>query len=248
MKKIARSAVDHPDFNKGNGLIPVIIQDASSLQVLMQAYMNQEAYEKTLQTGQVTFYSRSKQRLWTKGETSGHFLTVADMWLDCDRDCLLIMANAAGPACHTGATTCFFNKQESHFQVSPGTAISDASSIASNQKPNPLMDEKNTSLEKHTPLSDQLHFIAYLEDLLRGRKQEDPEKSYTARLFASGSKRIAKKLGEEAVELALEAEHGDNERFTEEAADLVYHLTVLLLSKGLGWQEVIKELKKRHGG
>ena len=247
MKKISRSAVDHPDFDKGDGLIPVIIQDAFSLQVLMQAYMNPEAYKKTLQTGRVTFYSRSKQRLWTKGETSGHFLTVADMWLDCDRDCLLIMANAAGPACHTGETSCFFNKQEGFYQTSSGTTKSDTSSIASNQNPNPLMKEQNTPFEKHTPLSDQLHFIAYLEDLLRGRKQEDPEKSYTARLFASGSKRIAKKLGEEAVELALEAEHGDNERFTEEAADLVYHLTVLLLSKGLGWEEVINELKKRHG-
>ncbi len=246
MKKISRSGIDHPDFDKGNGLVPVIIQDAGTMQVLMQAYMNHDAYEKTVQTGRVTFYSRSKQRLWTKGETSGNFLTVVDMWLDCDRDCLLIKVKAVGPACHTGETTCFFKKYDGQFQDHTNTASPNYPTNTANQKPNHPMEEQKTPSEKNIPLAEQLPFIAYLEELLRGRQQEDPEQSYTARLFASGSKRIAKKLGEEAVELALEAEHGDSDRFTEEAADLVYHLTVLLLSKGLGWQEVIAELKKRH--
>lgn len=213
-------AEDQLDFSKGNGLLPVIIQDAETREVLMQAYMNRDALEKTIQTGLATFYSRSKQRLWTKGESSGHFLQVLEIRGDCDMDCLIIKVKPAGPACHTGATSCFFNTITKH--------------------------SNNLEEMKEESKSD-LSFIVYLEELLRSRRAGDPEKSYTARLFSEGSKRIAKKLGEEAVELALEAEHGDRERFTEEAADLVYHLTVLLLSKGLGWSEVVAELKKRHG-
>lgn len=199
------------DFSKGNGLIPVIIQDAGTKQVLMQAFMNPDAYEQTIQTGRVTFFSRSKNRLWTKGESSGNFLETTEILADCDNDCLLIKVKPIGPTCHTGAISCF----DTQGQV-------------------PDMD------------SGQLEFLAYLETLLRDRRKADPEKSYTARLFASGPKRIAKKLGEEAVELALEAESGEPERFTEEAADLVYHLSVLLISKGLSWKEVIQELEKRH--
>ncbi len=205
------------DFTKGNGLIPVIIQDANTLEVLMQAYMNQEAYQQTVSTGRVTFYSRSNNRLWTKGETSGNFLDVKEIAADCDNDSVLIKVTPHGPSCHTGAISCFYNK----------------------------LEDKESA--KGPSLREELAFIDYLEKLLRSRKNDDPEKSYTARLFEAGSKRIAKKLGEEAVEVALEAEHGDPERFTEEAADLIYHFTVLLLAKGLGWNEVIAELKKRHG-
>ena len=205
------------DFTKGNGLIPVIIQDAETLQVLMQAYMNKEAYEQTISTGRVTFYSRSKDRLWIKGETSGNYLDVKEIAADCDNDSLLVKVAPHGPSCHTGAVSCFYNK----------------------------LDDKASTAE--SSLLKELAFIDYLEGLLRSRRNEDPEKSYTARLFEAGSKRIAKKLGEEAVEVALEAEHGDPERFTEEAADLIYHFTVLLLAKGLGWSEVLAELRKRHG-
>ncbi len=205
------------DFTKGNGLIPVIIQDTKTLKVLMQAYMNQEAYDQTVSTGRVTFYSRSKDRLWTKGETSGNYLDVKEITADCDNDSLLIKVEPHGPSCHTGAVSCFYNNIEANESA------------------------------KGTSLLEELTFIDYLEGLLLSRKNEDPEKSYTAKLFEAGLKRIAKKLGEEAVEVALEAEHGDPERFTEEAADLIYHFTVLLLAKGLGWSEVIAELKKRHG-
>ncbi len=205
------------DFTKGNGLIPVIIQDAKTLEVLMQAFMNQEAYDQTVSTGRVTFFSRSKNRLWTKGETSGNYLDVKEITADCDNDSLLIKVGPHGPSCHTGAVSCFYNKLEANEST------------------------------KEPSLLEELAFIDYLEGLLRSRKNEDPEKSYTAKLFEAGPKRIAKKLGEEAVEVALEAEHGDPERFTEEAADLIYHFTVLLLAKGLGWTEVIAELKKRHG-
>lgn len=207
------------DFSKGRGLIPVIIQDAETKQVLMQAFMNPEAFEQTIKTGRVTFFSRSKNRLWTKGESSGNFLEVIEMLADCDNDCLLIKVKPLGPACHTGAVSCF----DSQADFSPAVGRLDGQAV-----------------------SGQLAFLGYLEALLRDRQKADPEKSYTARLFASGPKRIAKKLGEEAVELALEAENGEPERFTEEAADLIYHLSVLLISKGLGWEEVIRELEKRH--
>lgn len=195
------------DFVKGGGLLPVIVQDSGSKKVLMQAFMDADALAATQSSGRVTFFSRSRNRLWTKGETSGNYLQVRQILPDCDRDCLLILAEPAGPVCHTGTESCFDGTQET---------------------------------------SSPFDFLSYLENLLSERKQADPEKSYTARLLAGGPKRIAKKLGEEAVELALEAEHGEPERFCEEAADLVYHLSVLLVSKGVGWREVIAELEKRH--
>ncbi len=207
-------------FHKAGGLIPVIVQDNATNIVLMQAWMNREALEKTMESGKLTFFSRSRKRLWTKGESSGNFLLLKDMLADCDNDCLLAKVVPAGPACHTGEDTCF--------------------------------GEENPSIRNHqkgiNSDEDSLGFLGELERLLEGRKTADPSKSYTAKLFGSGTKRIAKKVGEEAVELILEAENGDQQRFTEEAADLLYHMNVLLIHRGMGWKDVVNELRKRHSG
>jgi len=239
MQRIRNIDLNTLDFSKGNGLMPVIIQDISSLQVLMQAYMNREALAQTMQTGRATFFSRSKNRLWIKGETSGNYLFAQEILADCDNDCLLIMVKAKGPACHTGSISCFDTGKEADLP-SPGRTEETTN--------NHTMQEKNSEpFAQYTQHASELQFLTYLEKILYSRKQADPEKSYTARLFAAGTKRIAKKLGEEAVELVLEAESGEKERFTEEAADLIYHLTVLLIQKGVAWDEVVAELKKRHG-
>jgi phosphoribosyl-AMP cyclohydrolase / phosphoribosyl-ATP pyrophosphohydrolase len=214
------------DFGKGGGLVPVIVQDAASGKVLMQAFMDADALAVTQSSGRVTFFSRSKNRLWTKGESSGNYLEVKNILADCDRDCLLVLAEPSGPTCHTGTESCFDGEQ-GEAPPAPSFAATPAAAI---------------SQYTRSPFE----FLAYLENLLSERRHADPETSYTARLLAGGPKRIAKKLGEEAVELALEAEHGEPERFREEAADLVYHLSVLLVSKGMGWKEVLEELEKRH--
>lgn len=219
------------DFSKGDGLLPVIIQDAGTRQVLMQAYMNTDALKQTLQTGRVTFFSRSRKCLWVKGETSGNYLDVKEVYADCDNDCLLIHVTPHGPVCHTGSISCF------------DTGEKETEKTRQKEAKSPV----HTKDPEQTDLPARLAFLDHLETLLRERKNADTEHSYTARLFAAGSKRIAKKMGEEAVELALEAEAGDPARFTEEAADLIYHFTVLLIHKGLGWDEVLLELKKRHG-
>ncbi len=237
MKQIRNIDINTLDFEKGNGLLPVIVQDESTLQVLMQAFMNREALVQTMVLGRVTFFSRSKNRLWTKGETSGNYLFAQEILADCDNDCLLIKVKPKGPACHTGSISCF-----------------DVGKTSSNEKSKQSDDTLPASAESITPdtevnreeADDNMAFLGFLEQVLRERRLADTEKSYTAKLFAAGPKRIAKKLGEEAFELALEAESGDPERFTEEAADLIYHFTVLLIQKGLGWKEVISELRKRH--
>ncbi len=196
-----------PDFEKGNGLIPAIVQDADTGKVLMLGYMNREAYEKTLREGRVSFYSRSRQTLWTKGETSGHFLKLEGMSLDCDRDSLLVKARPAGPVCHTGQDTCFSETN------SPG-----------------------------------LSFLLQLEELIRDRKEKMPEGSYTTSLFSKGSPKIAQKVGEEAVELVIEAMRPAfrEDLFRGEAADLLYHLLVLLVEKGIPLGEIVQELSSRH--
>ena len=206
------------NFEKTGGLLPVIVQDAATNLVLMQAWMNREALAQTLDSGKLTFFSRSKNRLWTKGESSGNFLYLKELLADCDNDCLLAKAEPAGPVCHTGKDTCFGEENLSaKYQQT----------VAESETGNPA-------------------FLEELEQLLKSRKTTDPSKSYTARLFEAGTKRIAKKLGEEAVELILEAENGDRQRFTEEAADLLYHMDVLLIARGMGWKDVIKELQNRH--
>ena len=195
------------DFEKMGGLIPAIVQDNNTNKVLMLGFMNEEAYEETKETGKVTFFSRTKNRLWKKGETSGNTLQVVSMMVDCDNDTILIKANPAGPVCHTGADTCF--------------------------------GEKNV---------EDIMFLKYLQDFIEQRRQEMPEGSYTTSLFLKGVNRMAQKVGEEAVETVIEATNGTEDGFIYEASDLIYHLIVLLTSKGLRLEDLARELKKRHKG
>ncbi|WP_217541002.1 bifunctional phosphoribosyl-AMP cyclohydrolase/phosphoribosyl-ATP diphosphatase HisIE [Vibrio metschnikovii] len=206
-EQIEPALVERIDWQKVDGLIPAIVQDFDSSQVLMMGYMNPEALEVTLATKQVTFYSRSKQRLWTKGETSGHVLQLRNLALDCDQDTLLVKVNPIGPTCHTGTTTCWDG------------------------------DSQEES---------QLVWLHQLEQLLAARKSASPESSYTASLYASGTKRIAQKVGEEGVEVALAAATGDKAEMISESADLIYHLLVLLQDQGLALSDVIDKLKQRH--
>ena len=194
-----------PDFDKMDGLVPAIIQDSYTQKVLMLGFMNKEAYEKTLTTGKVTFYSRTKQRLWTKGETSGNFLEVVSIKSDCDNDTLLIQAHPTGPVCHTGTDTCWGEKNEQ-----------------------------------------DIMFLKELQDFIDKRHEEMPEKSYTTSLFKSGVNKMAQKVGEEAVETIIEACNGADERLIYEGADLLYHLIVLLTSKGYRIEDLARELKERH--
>ena len=194
------------DFEKNDGLIPAVIQDARTRQVLMLGYMNREALEKTMETGLVTFYSRSRRELWTKGETSGNYLHLKEIKKDCDSDTLLVRAVPDGPVCHLGTDTCW--------------------------------GEENKS--------DPALFLMQLEALLRERKEKRPEGSYTVKLFDAGIKKIAQKVGEEAVETILEAENGTTERFLNEAADLMYHLITLLTAKDLGLEDVVQVLEERR--
>ncbi|MBR4810919.1 MAG: bifunctional phosphoribosyl-AMP cyclohydrolase/phosphoribosyl-ATP diphosphatase HisIE [Bacteroidaceae bacterium] len=193
------------DFAKMGGLVPAIIQDNVTRKVLMLGFMNKEAYDKTVETGKVTFWSRSRNCLWTKGETSGNFLNVKEILLDCDKDTLLIKARPEGPVCHTGADTCW--------------------------------NEQN---------SVDLNFLSYLQDFIDRRFKEMPEGSYTTSLFKSGVNRMAQKVGEEAVETVIEATNGTDDRLIYEASDLIYHLIVLLTSKGHRIEELAAELVKRH--
>lgn len=193
------------DFNKMDGLIPAIIQDNTTSKVLMLGFMNKEAYEKTVESGKVTFFSRTKNRLWTKGEESGNFLHVTSIKADCDKDTLLIKVNPAGPVCHTGEDTCWGEKNE-----------------------------------------EDIMFLKYLQDFIFKRHEEMPEKSYTTSLFNSGVNRMAQKVGEEAVETVIEATNGTDDGFIYEASDLIYHLIVLLTSKGYRIEDLARELKKRH--
>ncbi len=194
------------DFNKMNGLVPAIVQDAQTKTVLMLGYMNEEAYRKTIETGKVTFWSRSRNTLWTKGETSGNYLNLVDIKVDCDNDTLLVKANPDGPTCHKGTDTCWGE---------------------SNTK-NPLL------------------FLTELQDFIEKRHEEMPEGSYTTSLFKDGLNRMAQKVGEEALELVIEACNGTDERLIYEGSDMLYHLIVLLTSKGLRIEEMASELAERH--
>ena len=194
------------DFEKMQGLVPAIIQDAVTSKVLMLGFMNKEAYEKTVETGLVTFWSRTRNCLWTKGETSGNVLRVVKILNDCDNDTLLIKANPAGPVCHTGADTCWSETNEK----------------------NPLL------------------FLTELQDFINKRHEEMPEGSYTTSLFKDGLNRMAQKVGEEALELVIEATNGTKERMIYEGSDMLYHLIVLLASKGLRIEDMAAELAERH--
>ena len=191
------------DFQKNEGLVPVVIQNTSTLQVLMLGYMNEEALEKTRAEGKVTFFSRSRQQLWTKGETSGNFLIVDEIQVDCDNDTLLIKVYPQGPTCHTGSTSCF---------------------------------------KEETPKG----FLYELEKVIEQRIAENPEGSYTARLFSRGVNKVAQKVGEEAVELVIEAKDDNIDLFKNEAADLLYHFLILLKTKDLKLQDIEAVLKERH--
>ena len=194
------------DFNKCGGLVPAIIQDSTTKVVLMLGYMNEEALKKTQDTGLVTFFSRSRGCLWTKGETSGNYLHLVDIKCDCDNDTLLIQAKPDGPTCHTGSDTCWGEEN----------------------KPNPLL------------------FLSELSDFIEKRHEEMPEGSYTTSLFKDGLNRMAQKVGEEALELVIEATNGSNERLIYEGSDMLYHLIVLLTSKGLRIEDMARELMERH--
>ena len=191
-------------YDKLNGLIPAIIQDATTNKVLMLGFMNEAAFKKTQQEGKVTFFSRSKNRLWTKGETSGNILHVVDIQVDCDEDTLLIKVNPAGPACHTGSDTCFQEVNQD-----------DA-------------------------------FLYELEKVILHRNNNLHLKSYTASLFKRGINKIAQKVGEEAVEVVIEAKDDNKDLFMNEAADLLYHLQVLLAAKDVKLQEIVEILRNRH--
>ncbi|MBC8035286.1 MAG: bifunctional phosphoribosyl-AMP cyclohydrolase/phosphoribosyl-ATP diphosphatase HisIE [Chitinophagaceae bacterium] len=193
------------NYNKyADGLVPAIVQDVTTLKVLMLGFMNEAAWEKTKAEGKVTFYSRSRSRLWTKGEESGHFLLYKNAAIDCDNDTLLIKATPLGPVCHTGADTCW--------------------------------DEENKSED----------FIFYLEQVIKERRQSSPEESYVAKMMSKGLNKIAQKVGEEAVELVIEAKDDNKELFLGEAADLLFHYLLLLNAKNCKLQEVIDVLKQRH--
>ena len=195
------------DFEKMNGLVPAVVQDFRTMKVLMLGFMNEEAFRKTVATNKVTFYSRSRKCLWTKGETSGNYLNVVSILNDCDNDTLLIKAVPDGPVCHTGADTCFNERNEE-----------------------PVM------------------FLKFLQNFIERRRQEMPEGSYTTTLFQKGVNRMAQKVGEEAVETVIEATNGTDDRLIYEAADMIYHLIVLLTSKGLSIEDLARELKSRHKG
>lgn len=186
------------------GLIPAIVQDADTGVVLMLGYMNRESLEVTQKSGRVCFFSRSRQKLWTKGEESGNFLSLQEIKADCDRDTLLVKAVPAGPVCHTGAETCWGESNQTN------------------------------------------DFLFFLQRFLQKRKDESPEESYTARLISRGINKVAQKVGEEAVELVIEAKDNNDGLFLNEAADLMYHYIVLLIAKGYGLEDVCRVLKSRH--
>jgi phosphoribosyl-ATP pyrophosphohydrolase/phosphoribosyl-AMP cyclohydrolase len=194
------------DFDKCGGLVPAIIQDAKTRNVLMLGFMNQEAYDKTVATKHVTFWSRTRNCLWTKGETSGHFLNLVSIQNDCDNDTLLVKVNPVGPTCHTGTDTCW--------------------------------GEENNS--------NPIEFLSELQDFIELRHEQMPEGSYTTKLFSDGVNKMAQKVGEEALETVIEATNGTKEHLVYEASDLLYHLVVLLTSKGLRIEDVAEELHRRH--
>ncbi|MBO6494538.1 MAG: bifunctional phosphoribosyl-AMP cyclohydrolase/phosphoribosyl-ATP diphosphatase HisIE [Roseivirga sp.] len=193
------------DFSKEDGLVPAIIQDNNTGKVLMLGYMNEAALEQTLDSGKVTFFSRSKQRLWTKGETSENFLNLVSISPDCDQDALLVKVNPEGPTCHLGDDTCWEESNENDLQ-----------------------------------------FLGHLTEVIKERRQKSPEESYVARLFSKGINKVAQKVGEEAVEVVIEAKDSDDNLFLNESADLLFHYMMLLEAKGFTLNDVISVLKERH--
>jgi phosphoribosyl-ATP pyrophosphohydrolase/phosphoribosyl-AMP cyclohydrolase len=201
-------AIAKLDFDKSNGLVTAVAQDIDTGAVLMVGYMNREAVTATIERRRAVFFSRSKQRLWEKGESSGNTLTIVDIAVDCDDDCILLLVRPRGPTCHLGTATCFGS-------------------------------EPRTSAQR-------LAFLATLEQVQAQRISERPDGSYTAKLFAQGPKRIAQKVGEEGVEVALAGVSGEDSALIGEAADLLFHLSLLMKARGLSLEDVVKELESRH--
>jgi phosphoribosyl-ATP pyrophosphohydrolase/phosphoribosyl-AMP cyclohydrolase len=202
---LTAAEIETLDWDKSGGLIPAVVQDAATLQLLMLGYVNEEALRQTLESGLVTFYSRSKQRLWTKGESSGNHLKLVAILPDCDNDALLVRATPAGPTCHLGTESCF-----------------------SDEGP------------------EGVGWLARLGQIVAERAAADPKDSYTARLLAEGPSRVAQKIGEEGVEVALAGVSRDRDACIEESADLIYHLTVLMQARGYSWADVAAKLAERH--
>jgi len=205
---LALSDIDQLDWGKGDGLLPAVVQDAGNQAVLMLGYMNRDALRATLERGRVVFFSRSRQKLWEKGETSGHTLELVSAVADCDNDSLLVRARPVGPTCHRNTPTCF----------------GDGS----------------------LPDTDGLGFLARLEDVIASRIAQNPEGSYTAKLYGQGVKRMAQKVGEEGVEVALAAQTGNESELVSESADLLFHLALLLRARNLSLTSVAAELAARH--
>ncbi|MEX0679758.1 MAG: bifunctional phosphoribosyl-AMP cyclohydrolase/phosphoribosyl-ATP diphosphatase HisIE [Balneolales bacterium] len=213
-------------FSSRDGLVPAVIQDRSTKQVLMLGYMNREAVQKTLDSGKVTFYSRSKKRLWMKGEQSGNILNLVQIQKDCDNDALLVEADPVGPTCHTGKTSCFH--EYPYNMPSPNSS--------------PVPDAGNRTGSGTT---DGLGFLNELQNLLYDRKDKRPEGSYTSKMFKAGRDKIAQKVGEEAVETVI-ASKNSREELAYEASDLLFHLMMLLTNENMKLQDLVKELQKRH--
>ncbi len=203
------------DFEKQNGLVPAVIQDASTKKVLMLGYMNEEAYKKTIDTKLVTFWSRSRNELWTKGETSGNYLHLVDISTDCDDDTFLVKVNPIGPVCHTGTDTCWGEENKDKVQSSKAKV-------------------------------ETFEFLSHLEDVIQDRKENLNEKSYVASLFKKGINKIAQKVGEEGVEVVIEAMDNNDDLFLNESADLLFHQLILLQAKGYKLKDVVEVLKGRE--
>ncbi len=202
-------------FNE-QGLIPAVLQNKVTKEVLMVAYMNQEAFDQTLETGKATFYSRSRQKLWVKGETSGNFMYVDEIKLDCDNDTLLLLVNPKGPACHTGKRTCFYRA---------------------------INEDKVVECEDNEDLSD---VMAVDEAVIIDRKKNPEDGSYTNYLFDKGEDKILKKVGEEAAEVVIAGKNRDKAEIAYEVSDLIYHLTVMLVDNDMTWNDIYREMKKRR--
>ena len=199
-----------------NGLIPAVLQDVQTKEVLMVAYMNAEALRLSLETGHATFWSRSRQELWEKGATSGNFMHIKEILVDCDADCLLVLVQPDGPACHTGNKTCFFRKIE------------------------------DGKLADYTPIAGSRDILERLTAVTQDRKKHPKEGSYTNYLFDKGADKILKKVGEEAAEVVIAGKNKSKEEIRYETADLMYHLTVMLVDNGMTWDDIYEELEKRR--
>jgi phosphoribosyl-ATP pyrophosphohydrolase/phosphoribosyl-AMP cyclohydrolase len=228
------------DFNKGNGLVSAVVQHAQNGSVLMVGYMNRDALHQTFTRGRVVFYSRTKGRLWEKGETSGNSLDVVEIRTDCDRDALLVTALPRGPVCHLGTDSCFGN--EPAFPNAPARAGAHTAAPSGA----PAATHAAARAAGDGSAAHPLAFLSSLEAIIEQRLAERPDGSYTARLFSQGPKRIAQKVGEEGVEVALAAVTETDDKVVSESADLLYHLLVLLRSRGLPLARVVAELESRH--